>query len=234
MKRSFCLKLTLLFSILLLSIAPAATSAQDDVNSILTASSAKIAETQSLAFKLDVSGTTHIDPAGSIQLISAEGKLARPNLVDVEFKIKLFGLQTVSIKMITVGDKSWTTDLISGNWGPAPEEFGYDPSTLFDAQEGLGPLMGKIENAELVGEESVDDNDAWHITGTVQQSVIGEITANNMHGDVIALDLWIDKDSSDLLRAQLAEPTDGDIEDPATWTMDLRDQNEPVTIEPPI
>lgn len=187
-----------------------------------------------MKFTLEVEGTTMIDSSGTIQLLGARGSLARPNLVDVQFQIKLLGTQTASIKMITSGEQSWTTDLISGDWGPAPAEFGYDPSRLFDTQDGLGPVMGKVENAQLVSSESVGDRDSWHLQGTVLDDVIGPITAHTMNGEAVTLDLWVDKETSNLLRIRLSEPTDEGIEDPAIWTMELREHDEPVTIEPPI
>jgi hypothetical protein len=213
---------------------PEASAESQDVSAILAAASTRIGETQTMKFTLDVQGTTMIDSSGTIQLLGARGALARPNLVDVQFQIKLLGTQTASIKMITSGDQSWTTDLISGNWGPAPAEFGYDPSRLFDTQDGLGPVMGKVENAQLVGSESVGDRESWHIRGTVLDDVIGPITAHTMNGEAVTLDLWVDNETSDLLRIRLSEPTDEGIEDPATWTMELREHDEPVTIEPPI
>lgn len=205
-----------------------------DVTTVLSDASTRIAETQSLKFTLDISGTTMIDDLGTIQLLAARGSLARPDLVDVQFQVRVLGTQTASIRMVTAGGQSWTTDLISGEWGPAPEEFGYDPARLFDTQDGLGPIMGKIDSPELIGTEDVDGKSAWHVRGVATQEVIGPVTANKMHGDTVAVDLWIDTSTSDLLKVQLAEPAAPDVEDPATWVMTLLDHDKPVTIEPPI
>jgi hypothetical protein len=213
---------------------PDATSVpEQDPAAILAAASVRIGATQSLRFTLDIQGSTFVDDAKTIQLLSARGTLARPGLVDVQFQVRLLGTQTASIWMITAGDQSWTTDLISGEWGPAPEEFGYDPSRLFDTQDGLGPIMGKITNPVVAGEETIADRATWHIHGTVPQSIIGPITANTMHGDPVTFDMWIDQETSDVLRVRLIEPGDED-KDPATWVMDLRDHDKPVTIEPPV
>ena len=201
---------------------------------MLSDASIRIAETQALKFTLDISGTTMIDDLGTIQLLAARGSLARPDLVDVQFQVRVLGTQTASIRMITAGNQSWTTDLISGEWGPSPEEFGYDPAKLFDTQNGLGPIMGKIDSPELFGTEDVDGKSAWHVRGVATQEVIGPVTANKMHGETVTVDLWIDTSTSDLLKVQLAEPADPNIEDHATWVMTLIDHDKPVTIEPPI
>jgi hypothetical protein len=205
-----------------------------EVTDVLKQASARLAEIESLHFKLDIDGETWIDDTRTIQLESAEGDLARPDKVSVEFKISLFGAGTVSIKMVTVGEDSWTTDLITGNWGDAPPEFGYNPSVLYDNQDGLGPVMGKLDDAELVGTEDIDDREAWHINGTTGSDVIDPLTAGTMTGDNVAIELWIATDTYDLLQVKVIEPENPDKDETATWVLNLSKFNEKVTIEPPI
>lgn len=206
---------------------------EDDVNAILSAASQRLADIESLHFTLGIDGDTFIDETGTLKLESAEGDLARPDKVSVEFKVSLFGAGTVSIRMITVGKDSWTTDLITGNWGDAPPEFGYNPSILYDNQNGLGPVMGKLENPTLEGTEEVNDRDAHHITGTATAETIEPLTSGTMTGDNVAIDLWIDIETSDLLRVKVVEPESDEKENPATWELNLSRFNEKVTIEPP-
>jgi lipoprotein LprG len=214
-------------------------SAVDDTGDIAVAdvldhASQRMAETESMRFDLRVDGVTYIDPNHTIQLASAKGTMARPGRVDVEFKVRLFGAGTVTIKMITVGDASWTTNLLTGNWETAPEEFGYNPSILYDNQDGLGPVMGKIDNPVLVGTESVNNRDAYHVKGTATEQVMDPLTANTMEGDQIGIELWIDGESWNLLRVVLREPESSPNQEPATWTMNLTDHDQQVSIEPPI
>lgn len=217
------------------STVRASVFAQDaDASQILADASARLAEVESLHFTLDIDGETFIDETQAIQLVSAEGDLARPDKVVVEFKISLFGASTVSIKMVTIGEDSWTTDLITGNWGDAPPEFGYNPSVLYDNQNGLGPVMGKVESPELHETEEVNDREAYRITGTVADDVIGPLTAGTMTGESVEIELWIDVETHDLLRVKVVEPESDDKEHPATWELNLSRFNEKVTIEPPI
>ena len=206
----------------------------DDVNAILAAASQRLADIESLHFTLRIDGDTFIDETQTLKLESAEGDLARPDKVSVEFKVSLFGAGTVSIRMITVGEDSWTTDLISGNWGDAPPEFGYNPSVLYDNQNGLGPVMGKLEDATLEGEEEVNDRDAHHIKGTASAETIEPLTSGTMTGDNVVIELWIDLETSDLLRVKVYEPESDEKENPATWELNLSRFNEKVTIEPPV
>jgi hypothetical protein len=206
---------------------------EPDVNELLAAASKQLAEVQAMHFTLDVEGETLIDDTGAIRLESAEGDMARPDKVAVEFRVSIFGAGSVSIRMITIGDTSWTTDLITGNWGDAPPEFGYNPSVLYDNQDGLGPVMGKLSNARIEDSEEVNDRQAYLVSGTVESVTISTLTADTMGGDEVAIRLWLDEETNDILRVKLKE---GDVEgkdEPATWTLNLSNFNQEVSIEPP-
>jgi outer membrane lipoprotein-sorting protein len=207
---------------------------EEDVNTILSAASKRLADVETLHFTLEIEGDTFIDQSGTLKLEWAEGDLSRPDMASVEFKVSLFGAGTVSIRMITVGEDSWTTDLITGNWGDAPPEFGYNPSILYDNQNGLGPVMGKLENASLDGTDEVNDREAHHIKGTASADTIKPLTSGTMTGDNVELEIWIDTETSDLLRVKVFEPESDEKENPATWELNLSHFNEKVTIEPPV
>lgn len=201
---------------------------------ILTAASQQLAKTQTVHFTLDVQGQTYIDDPHTMQLISAQGDLERPGKVDVQFKIKILGAPTISIQMITIGDRAWTTDLLSGKWQPAPKEFGYNPSVLFDTKNGLGPVVGGIQNPKLVGTESVNGSDAYHITGTVPADMIGPLTDGTMSGNPITVDVLIGKENHQLLRATLKEPPQTGKKQPAVWTLNISNYDKKVSIEAPV
>ncbi len=203
------------------------------VDEILSAASARMAETQSMRFALEVEGETYVDATRTIQLLAARGNLARPNKVAVDFQVELFGTGTVTIKMITVGPDSWTTDLLTGEWGTAPPEFGYNPSVLFDNQQGLGPVMGRLQNPVLQGREEIDGREVYKVSGTASAATMGSLTSTTMSGDPIGLDLWIDTETSDLVRVVVREPENSGKDQPAVWTMRLTDHDEQVSIDPP-
>lgn len=200
---------------------------------VLTFASRRLAETEAMHFKLSVDGQTYVDPSEEIQLVSAEGDLARPNKVRVQFQVELFGAGNVSIRMVTIGNESWTTDLLSGNWGPAPVEFGYDPTILFDNQGGLGPVMNRLVDPKFNGEEEIDGRSSYHIDATAAEGSIGPLTGETMVGNPVAVSVWIDKATSDLLQLRLVEPASSGKDQPATWVMSLTDHGEQVEIAPP-
>jgi hypothetical protein len=203
------------------------------VTEILASASEKLAETQTMRFNLEVSGDTWVDEDQTIRLLAATGNLARPDKVDVEFQVELLGTQTVSIRMISIGDEAWTTDLLSGNWQSSPEEFGYNPSVLFDDESGLGPVANTLEDPEVTATETLSGRETWKVEGTVDDATIASLTSETMSGDRIVITLWIDQSTYNILKLQVDEPKSTDTQRPATWEMQLTGHGADIAIEPP-
>lgn len=203
------------------------------VDDILDGAAEQLKETDSMGFTMELDGTTYVDEFESIQLLGAEGVMQRPDRVDVTFTAVFLGQQQISIRMITIGEDSWITDIVTGKWVTSPPEFGYNPAVLYDDELGLGPVMGRMIDPEIAGDEQIDGNDAWHITAKVDGDITSAMTSGTLRGSEHSLDLWIDKETNDILQIRISEPTDEDLEDPATWTLILFDHNEDVDIEQP-
>lgn len=138
------LRRLLILAVVAVGLAAPLTSRADNQNSSLSAddilshASQQLANTQTVRFKLGVEGDTYIDSANTLKLLQAEGDLVRPDRVRTTFKVEALGRVTVTVQLIIVSGRWWTTDLITGKWGPAPGDFAYDPSVLFDNQNGSG------------------------------------------------------------------------------------------------
>jgi hypothetical protein len=188
-------------------------------------------ETETAHFTLEVEGTAFLDSDQTISLRSAEGDAARPDAVEADAKISA-GFLTVDIGLVFIGDEAFMTDLITGNWGPAPDGFSYNPAVLFSDTEGLGPVLREMQDVALVGEEDVDGTSAYHLRGTVSEDLISALTAGTINGDPIDVDLWFATDDYRALQLVLGTPADAEGE-PTQWTIKLSDHGAPVTIEQP-
>jgi LppX_LprAFG lipoprotein len=199
----------------------------------LASASKRLAETTSLQFDLDVEGDTYLDTTRSLRLLEATGSLVRPNRVQSEFKIDVLEAVTISTSLIIIGDEVWSTDLITGAWGPAPVEFGYDPGVLFDLQNGIGPVMDRVQVPQQLADEEIDDRAVYHVLAIVDPEALADITFNSLTGNPVTVDLWIDRETFDLLRVRLAEPETVTDRAPAVWTLNFRNHGAALTIEPP-
>jgi hypothetical protein len=200
---------------------------------ILEMASRRLAETTSAHFVLDVQGDTFVDSAHSIRLLGAEGDLVRPDRVHTTFQVEVLG-RAVSMQLITIGDNSWTTNILTGEWGHAPLEFTYRPDILFSTQQGIGPMMGRVKGVERLADEQIAGKQAFHLQAKVDQSIVGPLTYNILTGSPVTVDLWIDQKTYDLLRARMAEPPGPERPHPAVWTLDLSHHGEDISIEPPV
>lgn len=199
---------------------------------VLQAASAQWEETESAHFTLGVEGNAWLDDDESIRLVSAEGDIVRPDSVTGAATINVAIIGEVEISIIAIGDDSYITNFVSGNWEKAPADFSYNPSILFDDADGIAPILTELQNTELEGEETVDGRQARRLTGTVSAGTVDEITAGSIQGEDIAVTLWIDAETDELVQVRLTEP-EGVREQPATWNLMLSDQNAPVEVEPP-
>lgn len=198
---------------------------------VLQGASERWAETQSAHFELTVDGEAFLDDARTIKLQSAEGDVKRPDSVTATAKIDVDPL-VVDVNLIAVGGQVYMTNFISGDWEKAPEDFSYDPSILFSDSEGIGPILTQLQSPALDGEEEVGGRQAHVVTGTVDAATVEDVTAGAILGESIDVRLWVDQETSDILRVSLTEP-EGVSDSPATWNLELRDHDEDVTIEAP-
>lgn len=210
--------------------------ANDDptADTVLTDAAEQLEQIDNMQFIMEIEGTTYVDPTNTIRLVGAEGVMQRPDRVDVTFTAVFLGAQQISIRMITVGEEAWITDIVTGKWVTAPPEFGYNPAVLYDEELGLGPVMSRMNDPELNGTEEIDGRDAWHITATVDGEILRAMTSGTMRGSEQRLELWIDTETNDILQIRIHEPENEDLDDPATWTLILSDHNEDVNIESPV
>ena len=200
---------------------------------LLELASKRLAETQSVHFALDVQGETFIDTGRNIRLLSAEGDLQRPDRVRTAFQAEVMD-RAISLQLITIGKQSWTTNILTGEWDNAPLEFAYQPDVLFSTQDGIGPVMGRVHNVERLEDEEIEGGSAYHLRATVDQSVVGPLTYYTITGSPVTVDLWIDQESHDLVRARLSEPPGPERPNPAVWTLNLSHHGQDVSIEPPV
>lgn len=200
---------------------------------LLARASRRIAETTSVHYTLTIGGDTFLDTTETIRLLDAEGNLQRPDRVYSSFRAEILG-RTITLQLITVGADSWTTDILSGEWVRAPGEFAYKPGILFDNQEGIGPVIDRVTDATRLDDTDVAGRPAFHVEAIVDQAAIGPLTSYLLTGPTVTVNLWIDRETDDLLRAELSQPAADSAGTATTWTLDLSRHGEDVSIEPPV
>ena len=206
--------------------------AQVDTKTILDNTAKRLNEVKSVHFDVAIDGDAFIDTSRTIALRSASGDIVTPDQMQTKITIGL-GSANIDVSLVTLGNDKYQTNPVTGQWGPAQAGFDYSPTVLFDKEKGLSTIIGKLRDVEQLGDEQVNGQSAYHLKGKVEKAAIDPITSGAIEGDPVNVELWIAKDSSNLLKLVLAEPQTPNKAKPATWTLTFDKFDQPVTITRP-
>lgn len=184
-------------------------------------------------FKIEISGApVTINPTLGLSLRSAEGDFMRPDRMGVHLKI--VSLVSIEADMIALGDDQYLTNFLTHEWEPLPPEFGFNPAVMFHPEFGLEKtLEGGLDEAELIGVESIDGAQAYHVKGSLEGRRLQFMSGGLIGMERVEVEVWVDAENFVVSRTILQDPSaDGD--DPSTWTLTFSKFGAPVTIEAPI
>lgn len=205
--------------------------AKVETKTILDGTAKRLNEVKSVHFAAQITGDAYIDTGRTIALRAANGDIVTPDQMQTKITIGL-GTANVDVSLVTLGNDKYQTNPVTGQWGPAQPGFDYSPTVFFDKDKGLSTVVGKLRDVEQLGEESVDGQDTYHLRGKVDRAAIEPITGGSVEGDPVATELWVAKDSYNLVKLVLTEPQTAKAK-PAVWTLTLGKYDQPVTITRP-
>lgn len=198
----------------------------------LDAASTRFSSVNTAHYALSIDGNVYLDSAKTVALRDATGDLKRPGDATGDVDVSLAGA-TISVKIVAVGGTEYMTNFITGRWQTAPKNLTYNPAIVFDKAKGIQAVLAKIESPKLEGSESVNGVDTDHISGKVPRDDVTPLTGNSFEGDPIDADVWIARSNHDLLKVVLKDTSSQQGSKPATWTLLITKQNQPVTITRP-
>lgn len=209
----------------------ATTTVADTPEALLAAAGAQWDATDTAKFDLAIDGKAYIDNEQTLELRSASGVIARPDSVDAKAKIAV-SLVVFDVGIIAIGDTMYQTNIVTGDWELAPEDFDYNPAILFSPEDGISALVDRVQGAAFAGEETVNGRSTRIVTGTLTGQDIKAITSGALTGDVINTRVWIASAPTDIVKVVLQAPADAG--GTATiWTLTISGQNQPVEITAP-
>lgn len=209
-----------------------AKTANVDTKDILARVSGRLDTVKSVHFVAAIDGAAYIDTARTIQLRSADGDIVPPDQMKTKIKIAV-GPANIDVSLVAIGQDKYQTNPITGQWGPAQAGFDYSPTILFDNDKGLSSVVKQLRDVERLSDQAVDGQDAYHLRGKVDRAAIEPISSGAIEGDPVTAELWIAKDSANLLKLVLTEPTTPNKPKPTVWTLTLDKYDQPVAITRP-
>ncbi len=122
---------------------------------------------------------------GFLVVKSADGDTIVPDKLQADADAVVLG-NIVKVKIISLADKQYVTDPISGKWQPTTGLL--DPRTLSDSKTGIIAILGLIQNPSTPTDSNVDGKPCWNINGQLNakdiQGITGGGTPANAKDDV--------------------------------------------------
>lgn len=203
-----------------------------DTTSIIESTAKRLDATRSVHFDMAIEGAAFIDTARTTQLRSANGDIVPPDQMQTKIKVAVATLN-LDLSLVSIGADRYMTDPVTGRWGPAQPGFDYSPTILFDKQQGLSSVLGKLKEVEQLAAEQVNGVESYRLRGKADRAIVEPLTSGAIDGDPIAVEFWVAKGNFNLQKLVLTEPKTPDKAQPAVWTLTFSKFDEPVTIARP-
>ena len=195
-------------------------------------SAERTAQINSFHFTIDLAGRPKtIDPLATLVLRHADGDVVRPDRAQSKIKVGLSGL-IIEVQAIGIGSKQWLTNPLSQRWETAPENWGYNPALLFDAQKGIAKLLRRVAGRTRIADESLDGKPHYRLSGKIESRDVAPMTAYMVTGSDVSFTLWVGTDDFLLRKVHITE-REGVDADPTEWDIVLSAFDNPVSIQPP-
>lgn len=157
---------------------------------------------------------------------SAVGRYAAPSSAEAVMRVKA-GDITLEMGTISVGERTWLTNPLTGRWEELTPGTGFNPAVLFDPETGWSALLADLSGVAFVATE----DGTHHLTGTIPGPRVETLTAGIAAPQSVLLHLWLDEGGGLIRRLELSTTGDAGVSD---WVLVLSGYGEPVQIEPPL
>jgi hypothetical protein len=194
------------------------------VQQVLDDSHAAMAALTSAGFKMSVSGAP-IEITG-LEFVDAEGTYLAPDRGEAVLMLRL-GDITIGVGTVSVADRTWVTDPLTGEWSELAPGVGFNPALLFGDQGWTALLAGALRDPIIHGIE----RGRYAVTGTAPAERVERLTAGVVTGQEVEIEFGIDPETS---LVETAGFTTLGPEGDTVWTIRLGPFDEPADIEPPV
>ena len=166
-----------------------------------------------------------------VQIRNASGDVIMPDKVQAQATVILSG-QSVTVKLISIGDNQYITDPITGQWRVIKGVL--DPRTLTNPDTGILSLVGKLQNMSQPTDDVVNHIPCWRITGQLDAKYLAFFTGGGVPaGTMLQMSTCVGK--ADSLPYQVGVTGEAAAGDTAQTvrTFILSNYNENITITVP-
>jgi hypothetical protein len=160
-----------------------------------------------------------------LQFDSAVGRYAAPDSAEAVLLMRA-GDIAVEMGTISLDERTWLTNPVTGRWEELTPGTGFNPAVLFDPALGWAALLGDLSDVSFVATE----DGGHHLAATAPAVRVETLTADLVVGQSVPMDLWLDAATGHIVRLEFTTVGDDGSSD---WVITLSGFGESVQIEPP-
>lgn len=193
-----------------------------DVDDLLQRSAAAMASVETAEFEMTVGGTP-VRISG-LEMRSASGVYVAPNSARAVLTMRL-GDITADLVTISIADRTWLTEPLTGRWNELDPGTGFNPAVVF-GEEGWAPLL----TVDLVDATVAHHDAGYRVEGTAPAVRVATLTSGLVTDQDVTITLIIDDDTAHLLEVRFSTTSDDGTTD---WQIRLGPFDRPATVEAP-
>ncbi len=186
---------------------------------------------QTVSFDLQhIEGSTNILPG--ILMHRAYGQAQVPGIFAISVEAEsLFPRSYLGIEMISIGDDSYMTNVLNGEWEEVePESL---PIRLGEFGATLAAIVAQVQSPVLLGQEQQDGVHLYRIGGDIVSEALKELVPTAGTGFPVALEMWVERDTGMLRQALITGQVVLTDVPESQRRLTLDEVNQPVSIRPP-
>jgi len=194
---------------------------------LLATAGSSMSSVTSVHFSIVVNGTL-----AGVPIQNADGDLNAQGQAKGNAKVSLLG-QLTQVDFVLINQTFYLKGP-TGGWQKVSAALAgnlFDPSAILDPNRGVAKVLGSMQGAQTVAQESVNGTDCYKITGKIGKTIVSAIIPG-ITVDVGAT-LWLATDAKHLpVKAEFAVPGAGGAQG-ATVDVSFSGVNVPVTVTAP-
>jgi hypothetical protein len=195
----------------------------------LESARAAMAEVDHFQFELThPQGSTALP--GGLSLRRAEGATIRPDRLSVKAEADL-GRVFVRVDAVIIGDQTWMTNPLTGNWAPLASED--SPFNFLDVTQLVVNLLGELSDVSYPAEGPAGSGPLV-LEGNIPAGALSPLVGTVQQDSVLSARLVVDRESFVLTEARVSGKLQPSDEDNYVRLFRLSGFDAQTVIEPPI
>jgi hypothetical protein len=210
----------------------------NDPRKLVSLSTAKMQQLKGFQYQINRTGEpAFLDYNETISFRKAEGFYVIPDRVTAKVRV-ITSLIVAEVNIISIGDKQWETNLVTGAWQRVPAEYAFQPQILLNPETGLQAILEEqLYDLTLLGLDEIEElpgKKLHHIHGLLNGDAAYNLTYGMIDNETLDVDIWVDPESYVIHRVIVIDPMNEGEDEDTVWQIDFWNFDKVIEINPPL